>query len=508
MEEPLADADGNAVGEEELHEERKRRLLRESARADLLLRRLSTINPFVHRTPVTLAEALKMCLTSWTLVPLRVLCLAGVVCTTAITAKLALFGTNHQDLLARPLSGWRALVPRFALPLAARLVLYCFGFHYVKTIGKPSPVAPIVVSNHPSMFEPLWLYYVFHASMVGKAELAALPDPFGLLARAVQPIFVARDNPTSRRDTVNDISRRALSYHRAYTAAHPVLNDDQEEDEDEDEDDVQQNHEEEEKGRIEKEQIGIEEEGEADDKVPITAPVWPRVALFPEGTNTNGSCLISFRIGAFIPGLPVQPVVVSYPYAFFDPSAAGISALWLCFRAMCQFHNFMTVTYLPVYYPNRKERRDPKLFARNVRRYMARMMSLPTTEHSYDDVALQIAATKNSKQHFPGAKAVIEVVKMQEELSEYMDLSRETLMKCLAKFMEMDVDASGEISFSEFLEGLSLPNNTVTRRLFARLDVDGNGQLDLREFITGMAMLTGHSDLTEYVQLLHEIGIQ
>ncbi|KAG6498304.1 hypothetical protein ZIOFF_046216 [Zingiber officinale] len=37
---------------------------------------------------------------------------------------------------------------------------------------------------------------------------------------------------------------------------------------------------------------------------------FPRVMLFPEGTTTNGRFLLSLRPGAFLPGLPVQPVVV------------------------------------------------------------------------------------------------------------------------------------------------------------------------------------------------------
>ena len=64
---------------------------------------------------------------------------------------------------------------------------------------------------------------------------------------------------------------------------------------------------------------------------------WPQVALFPEGTTANRSCLITFKpgepyhlrsqtnnslklnlncfyiSGAFIPGLPVQPVIIRYP---------------------------------------------------------------------------------------------------------------------------------------------------------------------------------------------------
>ena len=39
----------------------------------------------------------------------------------------------------------------------------------------------------------------------------------------------------------------------------------------------------------------------------------PQLFLCPEGTNTNRKVLIQFKIGAFAPGVPVQPVLIRYP---------------------------------------------------------------------------------------------------------------------------------------------------------------------------------------------------
>ena len=47
---------------------------------------------------------------------------------------------------------------------------------------------------------------------------------------------------------------------------------------------------------------------------------FPSVLLFPEGTTTNGRTLISFKLGAFAPGFPIQPVVIRYPFVHFDVS--------------------------------------------------------------------------------------------------------------------------------------------------------------------------------------------
>lgn len=36
------------------------------------------------------------------------------------------------------------------------------------------------------------------------------------------------------------------------------------------------------------------------------------VVLFPEGTTTNNRYLLPFATGAFVAGVPVQPVVIKY----------------------------------------------------------------------------------------------------------------------------------------------------------------------------------------------------
>jgi 1-acyl-sn-glycerol-3-phosphate acyltransferase len=36
------------------------------------------------------------------------------------------------------------------------------------------------------------------------------------------------------------------------------------------------------------------------------------VFIFPEGTCTNRTSLINFKCGAFLPGLPVQPIALDY----------------------------------------------------------------------------------------------------------------------------------------------------------------------------------------------------
>ena len=44
----------------------------------------------------------------------------------------------------------------------------------------------------------------------------------------------------------------------------------------------------------------------------LSQEAWPQVFVFAEGTTTNGTGLARFGTGGFRPGVPVQPVTVSY----------------------------------------------------------------------------------------------------------------------------------------------------------------------------------------------------
>ncbi len=52
--------------------------------------------------------------------------------------------------------------------------------------------------------------------------------------------------------------------------------------------------------------------------------------------------------------------------------------------------------------PSPREKKDPRLFARNVRAAVADCLGIPCTDHSYDDVKLQMAAIKQARSR--GAK--------------------------------------------------------------------------------------------------------
>lgn len=72
--------------------------------------------------------------------------------------------------------------------------------------------------------------------------------------------------------------------------------------------------------------------------------LWPPLLLFPEGTCTNRQALITFKAGAFIPGKPVQPIVIRYP-----DSWVSMVQLTPRSRLLNLFHNYCSASYCILY---------------------------------------------------------------------------------------------------------------------------------------------------------------
>jgi lysophosphatidylcholine acyltransferase/lyso-PAF acetyltransferase len=165
-------------------------------------------------------------------------------------------------------------------------MLFACGYHWIHVKGKPAPrhEAPILVSNHVSFTDPLFIFFRHLPVIVTAHENLSIPVA-GAIMLAMQVIAVHRDSPDSRHNALGAIKRKAM------------CND------------------------------------------------WSHVMIFPEATTTNGKALVSFKAGAFTPGYAVQPMLMRYPHVNIDPSwvAEGPVVHWLLFRLMTQFHNFMSV---------------------------------------------------------------------------------------------------------------------------------------------------------------------
>lgn len=96
---------------------------------------------------------------------------------------------------------------------------------------------------------------------------------------------------------------------------------------------------------------------------------WPQVLIFPEGTCTNRSCYIPFRPGAFLPGVPVQPVILRYENQLDTVTWTweGIPAWKVVVYSLCQLYINCSIEFMEPYVPDQLEVQDAKLFAANVR---------------------------------------------------------------------------------------------------------------------------------------------
>ncbi|XP_019206619.1 lysophosphatidylcholine acyltransferase 1 isoform X2 [Oreochromis niloticus] len=288
-------------------------------------------NPFVHELKLTMTEKIKIGLMSVTVFPVRLLLVSFLMLLAwpfAFTASL-----GRSEFAIEPQSWWRRFID-LCLRAIMRAMWFCGGFHWIKVKGQrvePSEAPILTVAPHSSYFDAIPVTMTM-CSIVTKLESRSIPV-WGTLISYIRPVFVFRSDQDSRRKTVEEIRRRACSGGK-----------------------------------------------------------WPQIMIFPEGTCTNRSGLILFKAGAFIPGLPVQPVILRYPnkldtitWTWKGPGAFHI--LWL---TLCQPHNSIEIEYLPVYSPSNEEKENPALFASNVRKLMAKALDLPLKDLSFDDIEISL----------------------------------------------------------------------------------------------------------------------
>ncbi|KAG7295878.1 hypothetical protein JYU34_020962 [Plutella xylostella] len=329
--------------------------------------RAEILNPFVHKLELdNTYDKIKTAIFTIILLPFRVIVICYLIVTAWFLACIGLYGLTEDDLRRAPMTGWRSKL-RHSILWCVRLVVLASGFHRVKIKGRENMVgssreAPVlVIAPHSSFFDAVAIVCLGAPSVVARADTAKIPF-IGQLINYTQPVYVWRDDPNSRQNTIKEIIARATS----------------------------------------KED-------------------WPQVLIFPEGTCTNRSCLITFKPGGFYPGVPVQPVTIRYPNSLDTVTWTweGPGALKLLWLTLTQVHSACEIEFLPVYHPSEEEKRDPKLYARNVRDVMAKALGVPVLDYTYDDCRL-IARAKQLG--IPAAPACREVQQLRQALGLHKQL--------------------------------------------------------------------------------------
>nr|XP_042701782.1 lysophospholipid acyltransferase LPCAT4 isoform X2 [Chrysemys picta bellii] len=280
--------------------------------------------PFVHELRLTGAQRAKFYLLGMVLAPLRV-ALAFIVL--FLIWPFALLQVLHrsEEELKEPLTDWRSSVSHSSVYLLSRLMFFLLGFMRIRVRGQRASrlEAPILVAApHSTFFDPIILLPCDIPMVVSRTENLHVPV-IGALLRYNQAILVSRHDPASRKKVVEEVKRRATSQGK-----------------------------------------------------------WPQVLFFPEGTCSNKKALLKFKPGAFIAGVPIQPILVRYPNSLDSTTWAWqgpgvLKVIWLTASQLC---TTVEVEFLPVYQPSAEESVNPTLYASNVQRAMARALGVPATE--------------------------------------------------------------------------------------------------------------------------------
>jgi len=118
------------------------------------------------------------------------------------------------------------------------------------------------------------------------------------------------------------------------------------------------------------------------EKAKDPAPGKGPMLIFPEGTTSNGHCLLAFRSGCFVAGLPVLPMILRFRCGSLNPCWVAPHDNFLLFcRIICCWRKTLEVDFLPMRHPSAEERTDPKLYASNTADEMGRFMGVPALKN-------------------------------------------------------------------------------------------------------------------------------
>ncbi|NXL89570.1 PCAT1 acyltransferase, partial [Alectura lathami] len=381
-----------------------------------------------------------------TLFPIRLFFAAFMMLLAWPFAFIASMGSDEQEL-EKPLCWWRKIVD-VLLKAIMRLMWLAGGFHWINVKGRralPTEAAILTVAPHSSYFDAIPVTMTF-ASIVMKAESKDIPV-WGTELRSLQSVIGSSEG-NHPLGTLQGVTLQAGSSFNFFFFF-----------------------------------------------------FYFKIMIFPEGTCTNRSCLITFKPGAFIPGVPVQPVVLRYPnkldtitWTWQGPGALEI--LWL---TLCQFHNSVEIEFLPVYIPSEEERKNPVLYANNVRRVMAEALGVPVTDYTFEDCQLALA---EGQLRLPSDTCLLEFAKLVRSLGLKPETLEDDLEKYATRAMRMKKEKADVKEFSAYLE---FPVSHTLESMFALFDENEDGVIDIREFVIALSVVCKPSKTLETIQLAFQL---
>ncbi|KAM7175658.1 lysophosphatidylcholine acyltransferase 1 isoform 2-T2 [Macrochelys suwanniensis] len=173
----------------------------------------------------------------------------------------------------------------------------------------------------------------------------------------------------------------------------------------------------------------------------------------------------------------------------------GPGALEILWLTLCQFHNFVEIEFLPVYIPSEEEKKNPSLYANNVRRVMAEALGVSVTDYTFEDCQLALA---EGQLRLPSNTCLLEFAKLVRSLG----LKPEKLEKDLDRYSESAKKMKEKrVSLKEFAAYLEVPISDTLENMFALFVENEDGIIDLREYVTALSVVCRPSKTLETIQL-------
>jgi lysophosphatidylcholine acyltransferase/lyso-PAF acetyltransferase len=296
------------------------------------VREIAERSPFVDlKHPVDVYEAVKMIVMAPVALLRLVLAFVSVVVAWCLLHVLMV---GHD--VAEPMAPWRYRMVAMLIGIGSRILMFIVGFYYIEVKGrenleKAKKEHSILVFNHVSYTDPVLLLTQYQACGVSKAGVAEIPF-IGKFPIALQFMFIARKGSADKMNkyTVKMDAQQAV-LDRCWRKEYPLL------------------------------------------------------AMAPEATTKPGECLLKFRKGAFVPGRAVSPVLFKYDCKHFHVGWGAVHTGFHVWRLLSQFVNKVSIEFLAPYFPSEEEKKDPVLYAANVRKLMGEKLGIPTIEKGLEE---------------------------------------------------------------------------------------------------------------------------
>uniref|UniRef100_A0A2K6SNZ1 Lysophosphatidylcholine acyltransferase 1 n=1 Tax=Saimiri boliviensis boliviensis TaxID=39432 RepID=A0A2K6SNZ1_SAIBB len=378
----------------------------------------------------------RVALMTLTLFPVRLLVAAAMMLLAWPLALVASLGSAEKEP-EQPLALWRKVVD-FLLKAIMRTMWFAGGFHWVAVKGRqalPTEAAILTLAPHSSYFDAIPVTMTM-SSIVMKAESRDIP----IWGRWVgsKPQDLAPSTLSSVKSRTEDFLLPG-----GWLSLTPLC-----------------------------------------------------IMIFPEGTCTNRTCLITFKPG-FAPELEVMCFLAcALCLLTLLNLFLRLEILWL---TLCQFHNQVEIEFLPVYSPSEEEKRNPALYASNVRRVMAEALGVSVTDYTFEDCQLALA---EGQLRLPADTCLLEFARLVRGLG----LKPEKLEKDLDKYSASARVKGGEkVGISEFAAFLGVPASDLLEDMFSLFDESGHGKVDLRECVVALSVVCRPARTLDTIQLAFQV---